>query len=107
MTRIADALYGLPVVTVRSDLIDKPRFKLAENVPVTPEYRAEFNAWARKFFGGEFPIIRVYDSTTKRTQMLMSEDTLADKVRAMGAKIDRNELRAALADLNALTGGAL
>jgi hypothetical protein len=27
------------------------RFKLADNVPVTQEFRDDFNRWAREFFG--------------------------------------------------------
>jgi hypothetical protein len=76
----AATLHGLPIVTVRSDLIDRPRFKLAENVPVTPEYRASFNLWAREFFGGEFPVMRqeiVDDKKVRRVQLIMSEDSLA------------------------------
>lgn len=85
--RAADTLYGMPIVTVRSDLIDKPRFTLADNVPVTPEYRAEFNAWAREFFGGEFPILRHQDPVSGRVQLLMSEGTLTGKVRKFSAEV--------------------
>jgi hypothetical protein len=87
MKRAANAIYDMPIVTVRSDLIDKPRFKLADNVPVTPEYRAEFNAWAREFFGGEFPILRHQDQVSGRVQLLMSEDTLRHEMRKFSAEV--------------------
>lgn len=28
-----------------------PRMQLSPDVPLTPEFRAEFNAWMREFFG--------------------------------------------------------
>lgn len=43
-------LYGLPVVE-SIHCQDVPRFTLSEKVPVTPEFRASFNTWAREFFG--------------------------------------------------------
>lgn len=37
---------------IESPLVGKkPRFTLSEKVQVTPEFRADFNEWARKFFG--------------------------------------------------------
>lgn len=38
-------------------LVGKPKFQLAENVPVTDEFRAEFNEWALNFFGWEEEIV--------------------------------------------------
>jgi hypothetical protein len=38
-------------VVVSTLLGATPNFVLAENVPVTQEFRREFNAWALEFFG--------------------------------------------------------
>lgn len=72
-------LYGLPIVTVRSDLIDAPaNFKLSADVPVTREYRRDFDAWARRFFGPPHTYMQFTDPATGRTQVLMSEEGLAE-----------------------------
>lgn len=41
---------GIPIY-INPDLDPKPKMTLSEAVPVTPEFRAEINAWMAKFFG--------------------------------------------------------
>ena len=41
------SLYGVRVVVTP----DTPRMQLSEDCPVTPEFRAEMNAWMLGFFG--------------------------------------------------------
>lgn len=42
-----NALYGIRVVVTP----DAPRMQLSEDCPVTPDFRAEMNAWMVGFFG--------------------------------------------------------
>lgn len=77
MLKVAETLYGMPIVTVSAHLVDRPKFELSKAVPVTPEYRASFDAWARDFFGCEYGVIRATDASTGRVQLLMSENGLA------------------------------
>lgn len=38
-------------IRISEILAGQPRMTLSEKVPVTPEFRAEINAWMRQFFG--------------------------------------------------------
>jgi hypothetical protein len=57
----SDTLFGMRIY--ESPLVPKkPRFQLAESVPVTQEFRDGFNHWAREFFGEDEQIL-VYQDT--------------------------------------------
>ena len=47
MQMTGDLLFGMRVVVVGR----KPKYQLPLDVPVSPEFREEFNAWALSFFG--------------------------------------------------------
>jgi len=64
-------LHGMNILT--SPLCDRPRFTLAENVPVTPEFRTEFNQWAHEFFGVERRAFIIRGNV-----LVMSAETLAN-----------------------------
>ncbi|KAF1046349.1 MAG: hypothetical protein GAK35_01034 [Herbaspirillum frisingense] len=49
---------------ISNPLLDAPRFQLSPNVPVTEEFRADFNAWARRFFGADDKFIILQESRT-------------------------------------------
>jgi len=49
-SELAGYVQGLPIYL--NEMLDpKPKMTLSERVPVTPEFRAEMNAWMADFFG--------------------------------------------------------
>lgn len=49
---------------ISNPLLDAPRFQLSSEVPVTEEFRADFNNWARRFFGVDVKFVILQESRT-------------------------------------------
>ena len=84
-----DRLYGLPV-RLNDSRAKIPKMQLSPDCPVTPDFRAEVNAWMLDFFGctlGEYvvPTGTVYRVTEDRAPpflgvrqvLVMNSETLA------------------------------
>lgn len=78
-------LYGIDIVVS----YDQPGYKLPEDLPLPPEFRAQFNEWAASFFNRKPSVINddqvIHDRVNNR--MHMNERTwhkLKHEAAAMG-----------------------
>ena len=76
-------VFGMQICT--NPIADTPKMTLAENVPVTPEFRASINAWMVDFFGIERRIFKIDHPITGGEVVIMSDFTF-------------NKMKAALQD---------
>ncbi|MFZ6767811.1 hypothetical protein ACO0LM_12075 [Undibacterium sp. Di26W] len=60
---------------------DVPRMTLSPKVTVTPEFRAEMNAWMLEFFGTEQTGLEFTDPATGIKTVILSEEAYAALIR--------------------------
>lgn len=70
-SRATPFLYSAMDIRV-SESCTQPRMTLAQNVPVTPEFRAEINAWMLEFFGSNDHVHFLTNPVTGKQICVMS-----------------------------------
>ncbi len=83
MEAMSKEIPPLPQFFVNKMCEGSPHMQLAENVSVTPEFRAEMNKWMLEFFGKKDDVtLRYVDPANPGVVIYITSQTIFDKLKA-------------------------